>query len=399
MSEIASQKPTVAAELPRVQTAGCPRCGSPVEPEDRFCGACGSEQPVAAELVAQPAQRYLRCKNCGAEIGVDPGQRSYLCPFCESTYVVEFTPEQSGRQAPEFVIGFALTPEQALEQFRRWIGQGGWFRPADLRTARVEDKLRGVYVPFWSFSMLAESHWSAQIGEYWYRTETYTTRKNGKTVTRTRQVRETEWWPLRGRHHHYYSGYLVSGSRGLPQREADQLKPFHLAALKRYQPYFLAGWMCEEYSLPREEALRICQAEFYRREQERVARFLPGDTHSDLQVATQFSRVSSDLILLPIYMLSYRYGQRRFRFLVNGQTGKVYGEKPVSWPRIAVALLVAVSAVLIVARAGGGWPTGRTCSPLRARQVLCRQRVGRAIESRGAGLARCHCPLGQQCSL
>ncbi len=348
MSEITSQEPTVADDLPQVQTAVCPSCGGPVEPGDRYCGACGSEQPVAAELVEQPAQRHLRCKNCGAEIGVDPDQRSYVCPFCDSTYVVEFTPEQSGRQAPEFVIGFAVTPEQALERFRGWIGQGGWFRPGDLRAARVEDKLRGVYLPFWSFSMLADSEWAARIGEYWYRTETYTTTRNGKTVTRTRTVRETEWWPLRGLHHHYYSGYLVSGSRGLPQREADRIKPFHLAALKRYQPYFLAGWTCEEYSLAREEALRICQTEFYRREQERVADYLPGDTHSNLQVATRFSRISSDLILLPVYMLSYRYGQRQFRFLVNGQTGKVYGEKPVSWRRIGVALLVGLLLVLIL---------------------------------------------------
>jgi len=348
MSEITSQEPTVADDLPQTQTAACAYCGSPVEAGDRFCGACGGEQPVVAKLVEAPAQRHLRCKNCGAEIGVDPEHRSYVCPFCDSTYVVEFSPEESGRQDPEFVIGFAVTPEQALERFRAWIGRNSWFRPGDLRTARVEDKLRGVYVPFWSFSMLAQSEWAARIGEYWYRTETYTTTRNGKTVTRTRTVRETEWWPLSGRHHHYYSGYLVSGSRGLPQREADQIKPFHLAALKRYQPYFLAGWMCEEYSLAREEALRICQTEFYRREQQRVATHLPGDTHRGLQVATRFSRINSDLILLPIYMLSYRYGQRQFRFLLNGQTGKIYGEKPVSWKRIGVVLAAVLLVVLIV---------------------------------------------------
>jgi len=334
--------------MPQMHTTACAGCGAPVEPGDRYCGACGREQPVPAELAAPPAQRYLRCKNCGAEIGVDPSQRSYVCPFCDSTYVVEFTPEQSGRQQPEFVIGFAVTPEQALERFRAWIGRNSWFRPGDLQVARVEEKLRGVYVPFWSFSMLAESDWSAQIGEYWYRTETYTTIRNGKTVTRTRRVRETEWWPLNGRHHHYYSGYLVSGSRGLPQHEADRLKPFHLAAMKRYQPYFLAGWMCEEYSLPQEEALRICQTEFYRREQQNVADFLPGDTCRDLRVSTRFSRIGSDLVLLPVYMLTYRYGQRQFRFLVNGQTGKVHGEKPVSWWRAGVALGAAALVLLVV---------------------------------------------------
>ena len=115
------------------------------------------------------------------------------------------------------------------------------------------------------------------------------TDKDGKTVTRTRQVRETEWWDLSGKHHHYYSGYLVSGSRGLSQRDADRIKPFHLAALKRYEPYFLAGWLSEEYSIQRDQALTICQEEFHRREQHNTAAHLPGDTQRNLRVDTQFS--------------------------------------------------------------------------------------------------------------
>jgi hypothetical protein len=187
--------------------------------------------------------------------------------------------------------------------------------------------------------MLAESFWQANIGEYWYRTETYTTRDSkGNLVTRTRRVRETEWWPLRGKHHHYYSGYLVSGSRGLSQRDADRIKPFQLPALKRYQPYFLAGWLSEEYSIARDDALAVCQQEFYRREQANAAAFLPGDTYGGLQVETQFSQVNSDLCLLPIYILSYRYKDKLYRFLLNGQTGKMAGDKPVSWARIWLAV-------------------------------------------------------------
>jgi hypothetical protein len=204
----------------------------------------------------------------------------------------------------------------------------------------VAEKLKGVYLPFWSFSMLARSRWSAHIGEYWYRTETYTTTENGKTVTKTRTVRETEWWPLSGNHHRYYSHYLVSGSRGLSQHEADRIKPFHLAALKRYEPYYLAGWLNEEYSIEREEGLSVCQQEFHRREQQNVAALLPGDTRRGLQVDTHFSDINSDLTLLPVYLLSYRYRDKLYRFMVNGQTGKMAGDKPVSWRKIALAVVV-----------------------------------------------------------
>ncbi|MBN2216112.1 MAG: zinc ribbon domain-containing protein [Pirellulales bacterium] len=356
MTHLAETAPTVADPGPVLAAMVCERCGSPVEREDRFCPTCGATRtpadvPVPAEAAETPApvQRRFQCKNCGAEVAVDPDQRSYTCAFCDSTYVVELPEVQTHRQPPEFVIGFSVTREAAREKFKRWLGTGNWFRPDDLHRAKIEEKLRGVYLPFWSFSMLAQSRWSAEVGEYWYRTETYTTTHNGKTVTRTRRVRETEWWDLAGRHHRYYSGYLVSGSQGLAQADADLVKPFHLAALRRYEPRYLAGWLNEEYSVDRPEALAVCQKEFMRQEHDNVAAHLPGDTHRDLRVETELSRINSDLILLPVYLLSYRYGDRVYRFLVNGQTGKVVGYKPWSWLKIGLAAGVAAALVALVA--------------------------------------------------
>jgi predicted RNA-binding Zn-ribbon protein involved in translation (DUF1610 family) len=327
----------------------CAACGTPVEPLDKFCPACGTANPDFLPRADRPQSKYLKCQQCGAEVATDPNQRSYVCPFCDSTYVMEFSPEQTGRQPPEFVIGFAITPEQAQESFRQWLQGSSWFRPGDLAVASVADKLKGIYLPFWSFTMLAQSRWQAQIGEHWYRTETYTTTDaKGNVHTHTRQVQETEWWPLAGRHHHYYSGYLVSGSGGLSQDQSLRIQPFNLPALKRYEPFFLAGWLAEEYSVARDEALQICQAEFQRREEHNIASFLPGDTHRGLATSTEFSQVSSDLCLLPIYILSYRYRDHIYRFLLNGQTGKMAGDKPLSIQRIAIAIIALVLIVLVI---------------------------------------------------
>lgn len=329
----------------------CSSCGSPVEHGDHFCPACGSahgDAPVTAE--ADPEQKHFRCNNCGSEVATDPDQRSYVCPFCDSTYVVEYSPTDTHRQRPEFVIGFAVTPEQAHQKFHAWLRDNSWFRPGDLVANAAADKMRGVYLPFWSFSMLAHSTWSASVGEHWYRTETYTTTDSkGNTVTKTRQVQETEWWPLSGRHHRYYSGYLISGSKGLPQDQAERIKPFQLPALKRYEPYFLAGWYNEEYSIDREQALTASQHHFYQQEQRNIGAFLPGDTHRNLAVETYFSQVNSDLCLLPVYVLSYRYQDKLYRFLVNGQTGKLAGDKPWSWQRIWICIGVGLAIFALLA--------------------------------------------------
>lgn len=365
--EIVEAEAVVDVEVVPPQGEPCGACGAPVEPGDKFCTDCGMavetpNRPVDAEVVDEGPKKYIECKSCGAHIKTDPDQRSYTCPFCDSKYVVEYTSQDTGRQSPEFVIGFAVTPEQAMEKFRKWLKENSLFRPGDLAQARIEKKMRGVYLPFWRFTMLARSQWSASIGEYWWKTETYTTTDSkGRTRTRTRRVRRTEWWDLRGRHHLYHRDYLVSGSKGLPQREADRIKPFNLPALKRYEPYYIAGWVTEEYSIDRAEALEICRQEFYRREKAAVAGLLPGDTHNNLRVSTRFSRETSDLCLLPMYLLSYRYQEKVYRFMVNGQTGKIAGDKPWSWRRIGVAigigvalLAVIVLIILIVAGVLGG---------------------------------------------
>lgn len=336
----------------------CPACGAPREGTTKFCVACGTplgtpNVPIVvagesgSSASALPTHTF-QCKNCGSEVATSVDERSFNCPFCDSSYVVEL-PRERGRQRPEFVIGFAVTAVQAKEKFFQWLKANAWFRPGDLASKAIAEKQRGVYLPFWHFSMHAHSQWSANIGEYWYRTETYTTRDaNGKTVTRTRRVQETEWFPLRGQHHRYYHGYLVPATKGISLAEARDIQPFQLSALARYRPYFLAGWMAEEYSIPLDDALVQCKAEFERRQQNEIHRFLPGDTSSGLSVSTQFEVGGSDLILLPVHVLSYRYQDKVFHFLVNGQTGKVVGTKPASAARITTAIVVAVAIIAAI---------------------------------------------------
>lgn len=336
----------------------CNSCGAPQDGANAYCTSCGVPLSSAqaaivvsgrsgADQTALP-DRVMQCKGCGAEVATSFEQRSFVCPFCDTATVVEL-PVSEGRQRPEFIIGFSVTAEQAKEKFFQWLGQNAWYRPGDLAFRAVAEKQRGVYLPFWHFSMFAESRWSAQIGEYWYRTETYKVKDSqGKTQTRTRQVRETEWFPLHGQHHRYYYGFLVPATRGISLEESHAIQPFQLDSLQRFRPFFLAGWMAEEYSVDRDEAAKQTVEEFRRRQEREITQFLPGDTHRSLQVHTDVELNDSDLILLPVHVLSYRYRDSVYHFLVNGQTGKVVGQKPWSGRRVTALILTITALIALV---------------------------------------------------
>lgn len=351
----------VDAEVAAPHGVPCSNCGYPLERLDKFCTACGSPNKAydassvsrtgteASQDTLQGHLRGFQCQGCGAELTATVESRSVTCPFCDSNVVVEFAPDLSGKQLPEYVIGFAIKPDQAQAEFRKWLSKGSFFHPGDLAMSAVADRIRGIYLPFWSFSTLAQSNWEAMIGMYWYRTETYTTTDGkGNMITQTRQVQETEWWPLAGNHHYYHSGFMISASKRLTQGDALKVMPFQLPALKRYEPFYLAGWYCENYSVDPEVAQSLCLDEFYRREQNLVEKFLPGDTYRQLRVRTDFSMTASDLCLLPIYMVTYRYKGKMYRFLMNGQTGKIDGHKPLSPGKIAMVIFFVLLAIFIM---------------------------------------------------
>jgi hypothetical protein len=337
----------------------CGACGAPRDDSNRFCSACGApletaDQPTVLQGNSGSSHsalpnRILRCKGCAADVATSADSRSYVCPFCDTALVTEL-PLPEGRQRPEFIIGFAISAEEAKQKFWDWLKDNDWFRPGDLALKAVAEKQRGVYLPFWHFSMLADSRWSADIGQHWLRTEAYNMRgPDGKNRTATRTIQETEWFPLSGEHQRYYFGYMVPGAKGISFEESKLVQPYKLSALVRFRPYYLAGWMAEEYSIDRDQAIQQVKDEFRSRQAQEIAYFLPGDTQRNLQVDTDLQVNGSDLILLPVHVLSYRYKDRLFRFLVNGQTGKVIGEKPVSKRRIAGLVMSILAALILLA--------------------------------------------------
>lgn len=284
----------------------------------------------------------LRCDNCGAALVVDASARTTRCPYCASPAIVE-RPPAPDRPVPAFTLPFTVGGERAHAAVRAWLRSRGFFRDPKLRTAAISE-MRGVYVPAYLYAAIARSDYEAEIGEEYSETETYTVSVNGKTETRTRTVTKTEWRSLRGRHTGYVMDVLVTASRGLANHELELLEPFDLKQMRRYEPAFFSGWIAEEPVLTLAQCYELARREALAKVASALAEFMPGDSHRALRHTTHLQHESAALMHVPVWILAARHDPTKppVRVVMNGQSGEVFGQAPLSWPRILLAIGIVV---------------------------------------------------------
>ena len=291
--------------------------------------------------------RTVHCTNCGAVIELTGASHAAECPFCASPVVLDTGAHRLIK--PQALVPFQLTEGQARKAMTAWLGSL-WFAPNTLlEYARKGRAMNGVYVPFWTFDASTRSSYTGQRGEAYYETRRVSVTVNGKRETREERVRKIRWYPASGRVARDFDDVLVMGSASLPQRLGNDLTPWDLSALEPYSPDFLAGFQAEGYTVPLAEADREAKGKMARVIEQDVRRDIGGDEQRVGSIDTDYAAETFKHILLPVWMAAYRYNGKSYRFLVNGQTGEVQGERPWSVWKIGFAVLAALAAAAAAA--------------------------------------------------
>ena len=284
--------------------------------------------------------RTLSCPNCGAKIEVDQTRHATNCPFCATPVVTDTG--QTRQIKPQGVLPFVLAESEAKVALDDWLGSL-WFAPSGLVAyARRGRKMAGVYSPFWTFDASTQSDYSGQRGDAYYETVYVTRTVNGRSQRVPQQVRRIRWSRARGRVARDFNDVLVLASSSLPRRFTDGLTPWDLSHLVDYRPDYLAGFMAEGYTIALADGHSVARQEMAGVIAVDVRRDIGGDEQRVEQVRTDFSAETFKHILLPVWSAAYKYNGKSFRFIVNGQSGRVQGERPYSVWKIALAVLLAV---------------------------------------------------------
>ncbi|NJD88137.1 MAG: hypothetical protein FIB05_08985 [Betaproteobacteria bacterium] len=357
-----------------VKTFPCAGCGAKLTfapgTRELRCEYCGTANAIAendARVEELDFDTYLkalegkmevqeveevRCDKCGAEQSLAGSLFAGHCTFCGAAIVSKGY--ASRRIKPKSLVPFQVNRQRAAEAFRRWV-RSLWLAPGDLkRYAQSDAGLTGVYLPYWTYDCNTASDYAGERGDDYYTTETYTTQDSqGRSSTQTRRVKHTRWTPASGHVEKFHDDVLVMASKTLPAGITDSVMRFNLKGLVPYQPEFVSGYQAEAYQVTLREGFPIARQSIDEAVRALIRRDIGGDQQRIHSVSTRYADVKFKHVLLPAWISAYRYRDKVYRFLINGQTGEVSGESPKSWWKIALLVAAVLVVLFLILLAGG----------------------------------------------
>lgn len=333
---------------PKIGKLACPYCAYSqtietninkiVERDFQSALQAGSQklQPMAIDAM------QVSCDSCGATVVFIPPESAKQCDFCAAKIVAQ--PKSSDPLvAPESVIPFAITNQQAISNLKSWTSSR-WFAPSELKTMAQHDKAESIYLPYWTFDSDTQTYYTGQRGED-YQVKEYYTDSEGKEQERTRT--ETNWYDASGQTARHFDDIAVPATKSVLPNYLERLQ-WDFSALVAYEPAYLSGHKAQVYQVTLEEGF-----ERFKQIAEGVIR---GDVHRSIggdrqridSMDTTYANVTFKHLLVPVYAGAYRFNNKVYQIVINGKTGEVQGERPYSWLKIGCLVFAIIALILFI---------------------------------------------------
>jgi ribosomal protein S27E len=266
--------------------------------------------------------QVIQCDACGGSVVFDAGRQVAKCLFCGSVAVHA---DDGGETVlvPDAMLPFEISRPDADDRFRRWA-RSSWWYAAPLRRLSIE--LHALLLPVWRFDASLETHWAGLV--------------SAATRSGARPRAGVEHAELTAR---------VPASMGLHEAELRALQPFREGAGERFDP----SLPHEVPALTERAAAEVARGLLQAEHQQRIVQ---ANRLKRCRIGSLVRIRDARLSMVPIYIGSFRYRDRPWRFVINGQTGSVTGRAPLDRVKLAVAigLVAAVIAAWLLWRQGSG---------------------------------------------
>ena len=320
----------------------CPNCGGllkfDIASQKMKCDSCSSLfEPYAfdaqgAEETTEYEVTVFRCPQCGGEITSTDETAAGFCSYCGASNVLES--RLSKEKKPELIIPFKKTKQDCTAAFEHFIKKA-IFAPKAYREAGRADSFRGIYMPYWLYDM-------SQRGDI--NIPTSTSHRSGDYII-------TDHYMMRGKLNSYYNGVSYDASSTFADDISSDIAPYNVKDITQFSPSFLSGYYADladvGVGVYKETAIDLAQESTYNylRKSSPMAHQSFDSPKERVKSAIRTNVNVTRSAMFPVWFMSYRNKDRVAYATVNGQTGKVSADVPMSIPKYFMCAL-AIAAVL-----------------------------------------------------
>lgn len=272
------------------------------------------EQREEEEFSGQSA--LYSCPNCGAGVICDSLTASTRCVFCHTPVIL--TGRLSGEYKPDMIIPFQTTRELAESSFKSYI-KGKFLLPRGFKSQAQINNISALYVPYWLKSGFTEAAMSAEGKKV-------RTWRTGDTV-----YTNTKLYHIERQAEMAFIRVPCDGSKRIDDGLMESIEPFNYSGLKPFSMSYLSGKAAEKYDVTKQEAAQRIDQRIKQAAEDVLKASAQGYTAVSVHsMNVAFRKETYVYALLPVWFLNYTYHGKDYAFAMNGQTGAMFGELPVS---------------------------------------------------------------------
>jgi len=318
----------------------CTYCGYHEAPQSEVVGKQAEEFEFTVETMHRAVhgwgeeRKELVCQSCAAHTTLPVSMLTHTCPFCGSNKVVQAKAPQDVLR-PRFLVPFSVTTETCRHVLTEWLGNN-WMLPKELNRLGRGTEFTPIYIPFWTFDSRAQARWRAEVA---------------KTVRRGKETK-TVWRWEKGNVNLFFDDLLVPGTTKLSDVLLRRVRKYSLDDLVPYEPSYLAGIQAQAYDVTLDDGWTTVRQRMRKRTKTACQERATSKKMRNFSMSLNFSDESWRYILLPMYLATFHYGEQSYQVLINGQSGKIAGQRPVDWRKVGLAILAMLAPALLLGLVG-----------------------------------------------
>lgn len=148
-----------------------------------------------------------------------------------------------------------------------------------------------------------------------------------------------------------YENILITASGAGDKGNVSAL-PFDPAGAVPFDPYYLGEWISELYQIDEikafDDAENIINSDLKRRAEYNI-RTAKQHEYRKLEITSEKTCLTFRYVWLPVYLSSFVYQGKTFQYMVNAQTGRIAGKRPLSLKRIIIFFSSVILFLLLLA--------------------------------------------------